>query len=102
MLQMLGQLWSLGRKVEDLFALQGETREALGLVDRRLSSLEDRLRELEANHRQVIVEARAAAGAASSSVAAAVISDVVTRLTRIEMRAEEAAKRLMPPDPAQR
>ena len=41
-------LWSLGRKVEDLLALQTKTREALEVVDKRLRILEDRMTQLEA------------------------------------------------------
>ena len=101
-LDIPGRLWSLGRKVEDLLALQGKTREALEAVDGRLRALEDRLTYMEANQGQLIVEARAAASAASTAVAGAVISDVVTRVTRIEMRAESLGKRLPPPDGAGR
>jgi hypothetical protein len=81
----------LGRKVEDLLALQ-KTREALDIVDTRLRALEDRMTHLEANQAQLIVEARAAASAASTAVAGGVISDVVTRLTRLEMSAEQLDK----------
>ena len=99
-LNVLGQIWSLGRKVEDLLALQSKTREALEAVDSRLRALEDRMTYLEAHQNQLIGEARAAASAASTAVAGAVISDVVTRLTRLEMRADEVAKRLSPPSGA--
>jgi hypothetical protein len=51
---------------------------------------------LEAAQGQLAVEARSAASAAATAVSGAVVSDVVTRVTRIEMRAEEAAKRLPP------
>jgi len=95
-LDIPGRLWSLGRKVEDLLALQSKTREALEVIDRRLRALEDRLLHLEANQRQVVVEASAAASAASTAVTSAVISDVVTRVTRIEMRAD-GIERLLPP-----
>jgi hypothetical protein len=90
-------LWSFGRKLEDLLALQSKTREALEVIDSRLRLLEDRMTHLEAHQGQLIGEARAAASTASTAVAAAVISDVVTRVTRLEMRAEEVSKRLMPP-----
>ena len=99
-LDVPGLLWSLGRKVEDLLALQSKTREALEAVDSRLHALEDRMTYLEANQGQLIVEARAAAGTASTAVAGAVISDVVTRLTRLEISSEEVAKRLPPPNSA--
>jgi hypothetical protein len=97
-LDLPGLLWSLGRKVEDLLALQSKTREALEVVDNRLRALEDRMTYLEAHQDQLIGEARSAASAASTAVAGAVISDVVTRLTRVEMHAEEITKRLSPPD----
>ena len=94
LLEVPGRLWTLGRKVEELLTLQIKTREALEVVDIRLRDLEDRMTHLEANQGQLVVEARSAASAAATAVAGAVISDVVTRVTRIEMRAEEAAKRL--------
>jgi hypothetical protein len=53
---------------------------------------------LEANQNQVIVEARSAASAASSTVAGVLISDLVTRLTRLEISAETLEKRLLPPE----
>lgn len=52
---------------------------------------------LEAAQGQLVVEAKAAAGGAASAIAGAVISDIVTRVTRIEMRAEQAQRSLLPP-----
>jgi hypothetical protein len=98
LLEIPQQLWALGRKVEDLLALQTKTREALEAVDNRLSTLENRMTHLEANQGQLVVEARSAAGAAATMVAGAVLSEVVTRVTRIEMRAEEAGRRLVRPE----
>ena len=91
-------LWSLGRKVEELLALQRTTREALEVVNSRLRALEDRMVYLEANQDKLVGEARSAASAASTAVAGAVISDVVTRLTRLEMHTEEMKKRLQAPE----
>jgi glutathione S-transferase len=91
-----GLLWSLGRKVEDLLALQRTVRESRDAVDSRLRALEDRMTYLEAHQERLVGEARSAANAASTAVAGAVISDVVTRLTRVEMATEGAAKRLAP------
>ncbi|MCB8876427.1 hypothetical protein [Acidisoma silvae] len=58
---------------------------------------------LEAGQGQLITEARGAAGAAATALAGSVISDVVTRVTRIEMRQEDIHRRLAgpatPPDP---
>ena len=90
-------LWSLGRKLEDLLALQAKTREALELIDGRLRTLEDRMTHLEARENQLITEARSAASTASTAVTVAVISDIVTRLTRLETRIEEGAARISPP-----
>ncbi len=90
-------LWSMGRKIEKLLALQTKITASLLVVDERLRVLEDRMTHLEANPHQVVTEARAAASAASTIVAAAIISDVVTRITRIEMRAEDSGRRQPPP-----
>lgn len=89
-------LWSLGRKVEDLLALQTKTREALEVIDKRLRSLEDRMTQLEARESQLVTEARSAASTASTAVTAAVISDIVTRLTRVEVRFEQASMQKFP------
>ena len=43
---------------------------------------------LESDQTQIITDARSAATAASTAVAGAVISDTVTRLTRLELRTE--------------
>ena len=91
-------LWSLGRKLEQLLALQRTTREALEIVNSRLRALEDRMVYLEANQDKLVGKARSAASAASTAVAGAVISDVVTRLTRLEMRTQELGKRLQAPE----
>ena len=74
MLDVLGRLWSLGRKLGDLLALQTKTTKALETVDIRLRALEDRMTHLEANQDQLIVKAQAAASAASTAVAGAVPS----------------------------
>lgn len=53
---------------------------------------------LEASQDKLVGEALSAASAASTAVAGAVISDVVTRLTRLEMHTEEIGKRLQAPE----
>jgi len=98
LLDLPGRLWALGRTVEELLKFQGQTREVLEAVDRRLRALEDRMIHLEAGQTHLVTEARAASSAAASAVAGAMLSDVVTRLTRMEMRAEETARRLPPPN----
>jgi hypothetical protein len=91
------KLWKLIREVEDLFKVQGHTEAALDAINGWLRLLEDRMTRLEAARGQLVVEAKAAAGGAASAIAGAVISDIVTRVTRIEMRAEQAQRSLPPP-----
>jgi hypothetical protein len=65
-------------------------------MDERLDAIEDRITRIEAREGQVITEAKAAAAAAATMVASAVISDIVTRVTRVEMRQDDLQKRLPP------
>ena len=90
------QLWSLGRKIEDLLSLQENTRKALEMVETRLGELENRLTHMEADRGRLAAEARSAASAAATAVAGSVIAEVVTRLTRLEMRTDELARQLPP------
>jgi uncharacterized protein involved in exopolysaccharide biosynthesis len=85
--------WSLARRVEELFAFQTQTREGLQLIDERLKALENRLLKLETEQHQVITAAGAAATAAASTVAGNILSDTVTRLTRVEMRTTQLETR---------
>jgi hypothetical protein len=55
-----------------------------------------RMTHLEAGQERLITEAKSAAGSAATVVAGSVISDAVTRLTRIEMRQEDFQRRLPP------
>ena len=89
------RLWNFAKKIDELFQLQRKTNEAVDGVERRLKELEDRMTRLEANQGQVITEARAAASAASTAVAGGILSEAVTRLTRLEMRTERL---LSPPE----
>lgn len=91
------RFWKLGREVEEVFKLQSNTKASLAGIENRLRALEDRMTHLEAAQGQLVVEAKAAAGGAASAIAGAVISDIVTRVTRIEMRAEQAQRSLPPP-----
>ncbi len=72
-------------------------RESLQIVDERLKALEGRMIRLEAEQTQIITEARSAATAASTMVAGNVISDVVTRITRLERRPDRIERRRLPP-----
>ncbi len=94
LLDMPARLWTFARKIEELLAVQIKTEKALEAVAHRLRAIEDRMTHLEAIQGQIVVEARSAASAAATTVAGAVISDVVTRVTRMEIRAEDAARRI--------
>lgn len=92
----VGRVWTLARKVEDLLDLQRQVREALGLVDQRLRALEDRMTRLESDQRRTFTEARSAA----TVMAAGVLTEAVTRITRLEGRTdqiEQEQRRLSPP-----
>ena len=52
---------------------------------------------LEVHEGQLLTEARAAAGMAATNLAGSVIADVVTRLTRVEVRQDDVQRRLGPP-----
>lgn len=89
--------WKIARKLEGLLELQTKTTIALDAIEARLRSLEDRMTHLEAGQGQLVTEARGAAGAAATMLAGSVISDVVTRVTRIEMRQDDIQRRFLPP-----
>ena len=90
------RLWTIARKVEDLLGLQKTTTEALTAIESRLRTLEDRMTYLEASQGQLIVEAKAAAGVAATGLASSIISDVITRITLIEVRQNNIPP-LLPP-----
>jgi len=100
-LSEFGRLWSLARKVEDLFNLQTDVRAAPNLIEEQLRAIENRMTRLETEQTQIITEARSAASAASTVIVAGVISDTVTRITRLEGRADQLEARRLPPPPAQ-
>jgi uncharacterized protein (UPF0335 family) len=88
-LPSLGALWRFARKVEDLFALQNANQASLEAVAQQLHDLDTRMTRLESEQARLITEARSAATTSASTVAAAVISDTVTRLTRLESRVDQ-------------
>jgi len=93
---MLRQVLAMLRKFDELAQLQQETSTALASIDVRLDELEDRMTRMEARQGELVTEARAAAGIAATGLASSVISDVVTRVTRIEMRQDDLHTRLPP------
>jgi hypothetical protein len=91
LLPNVGRLWSLARQTEDLFQLQGQLRDALKSVDERLRAIEDRLLQIETAAPHLIDDARSAASAAATTMSGAALTDLVTRLVRVEMHLEGAA-----------
>lgn len=97
MLPSLGPLWRFARRVDDLFALQRKTEDAFEAVERRLRELEERVARLDSEQARLVTEARSAATAAGTMVAGAVISEAVTRLTRLEDRVNQVEHKSLPP-----
>ncbi len=104
---LLSQAWSVARRVEDLLKLQANTEKTLAIMDERFASLEvtlsmrlraveDRLTRLEADQAQVVSEAKSAATGAATMIAGAVISDAVTRVTRVEERLRRLEQKPLP------
>ena len=96
-LPSLGALWRFARKVEDLFALQTANQASLEAVAQQLHNLDMRMTRLESEQARLITEARSAATTSASMVAAAVVSDTVTRLTRLEGRVDQMERPDRPP-----
>jgi hypothetical protein len=92
-----GRVWRLIRKVEELLSLQTEVRQSLQIIEQRLTALENRMLRLESDQTQIITEARSAATGAVAVVASSVVSDTVTRITRLEGRADQLEQRRLPP-----
>jgi len=93
----VGQVWAIARKVEEILELQTKARFALAAIGDRLDRLEDRMTHLEANQDMLVTEAKAAAGVAATGLAGSILSDAVTRITRLEVRLEDSQHRLPPP-----
>jgi len=85
----ISRLWMLARKLEELFSLHNKVEASLQIVDERLRALEDRMLRLEVEQGRVFTEARNAAIVMASNV----ISDAVTRITRLEVSTDQLAKR---------
>lgn len=83
-LPALGQLFKFARDTQDLYKLHETVKETLAALDGRLRAVEDRLIRMEAEQGQIVSEAKSAATGAATMIASAVISDAVTRVTRIE------------------
>ena len=88
LLPNVGRLWSLARQTEDLFQLQGQMRDAVKSIDERLRAIEDRLLKVETGAPQLINEASSTASTAATAMSGAALSELVTRLARVEMRLE--------------
>ena len=84
-LSYISRAWALARNVEDLLGLQKEVRQSLQVIEQRLRALEDRMLKLETEQGRVFTEARNAA----TVMASGIISEAVTRITRLEGRTEQ-------------
>jgi phage shock protein A len=94
----VARLWQVARKIEELFTLHAKVEGSLLVIDQRLKALEDRMLRLESEQTQIVTEARSAATAASTMLAGAVIAEAVTRITRLEGRADQLEQqRSLPP-----
>ena len=80
----IGWIFTFARDTQDLCALQGKLKDGLVALDERIRHVEDRLTRLEAEQGHIVVEAKSAATGAATLIASAVISDAVTRVTRLE------------------
>jgi hypothetical protein len=89
-------MFAFARETQDLYALQGKLKDSLVALDERLRQVEDRLTRLEAQQGHIVVEAKAAATGAATLIASAVISDAVTRVTRVEEGVRRLASAPMP------
>jgi hypothetical protein len=93
----IASAWRLVRQLEDLLSLQTEVRQSLQAVNQRLGTLEERMLRLESDQTRLATEARSAATTAATMIASAVIADTVTRITRLEGRAEQLEQGRLPP-----
>ena len=82
------KIFALARRVEELLALQSKMTASLDIIEQRLCAVEDRLLRIEAEGPHLMNEARGAAGAAATAMSSAALNDVVTRLTRVEVKLE--------------
>jgi hypothetical protein len=85
--------WNLARKIEEPVTLHAKVEGVLLVIDQRLKQLEDRRLRLEMAQGQVFAEARNAA----TIIASNVNSDAVTRITRLEGRADQLEQERRPP-----
>jgi phage shock protein A len=92
-LRNFARLWSVARRIEDLFLLEEQVKDIVAEINDRLRHLEGRIVQIEADAPRLMTEARSAASAAATLISGAALNDVVTRLTRVEVRLEEFGAR---------
>jgi len=92
------QFWAIARKFDELLSLQKRTEKSVDAILERLHALELRVIQLESDRGQMITEAKAAAGIAASGVASMIVSDAITRITRLEIQLADQPPR--PPSSA--
>ena len=80
----LWQLLKFARDTQDLYKLHETMKETVSALDGRLRAVENWMIRMEAEQGQVVSEAKSAANGAAAMIASAVVSDAVTRVTRVE------------------
>jgi hypothetical protein len=83
-LPALGQLFKFARDTQDIYKLHETVKDLIAALDARVRAVEDRVLRMEAEQGQIVSEAKSAATGAAKMIASAVISDAVTRVTRVE------------------
>jgi hypothetical protein len=91
------RLLTLVRRVDQLFTLQTKVDASIDIIEQRLRAIEDRLLKIEAEGPRLVTEARSAASAAATAMSSAALNDMVTRLTRVEVKPESIDGRAGPP-----
>lgn len=84
--RLFGDAWRFLRKLEELFELHSEMRQTFELMASRMEHLEARITRMEADRAGLLVEVRAATTGVATSMAVSVLSDAITRITRLEDR----------------
>jgi ABC-type transporter Mla subunit MlaD len=83
---VLGTIWQLARRVEDIFQDVAKLVQGLAAARDELRDLERRLSALEGREELLIEKARSAAGAAASSAVTQSLVDMSRRIGALEER----------------
>jgi len=99
-------IWRAARAVEKVFELDAPLRTALGEIELRLAEMERRILQREADKRELVTEAKAAAATAARAAASAHLTDLARQVGVMQEQMRRAgdpspgrrrAKRIAPP-----